>query len=153
MKTINKISTTLCMSLALVTAHNTASFATDPGSMEAINSASEDRRNIVGMEISTATDDERAAVGCKEEGGVFVSAVIPKHPAAIAGLKARDVIVQIDGKPVRDHSEALNIMNGLDAGRSYPFVVYRKAAPGAQQRLVFNILVEKVQEKAIGKIS
>lgn len=152
MKIINKISTTLCMSLALVAVHNTASFATDPGSMEAINSASEDLRNIVGIEISTATDDQRAAVGCKEK-GVFVSAVIPKHPAAVAGLKAGDIIVQIGDNPVRDHSEALIIINGLDAGRSYPFVVYRKGAPGVQQRLVINVLVEKVQEKAIGKIS
>lgn|GEM_PF-1741955 len=152
MKTINKISTTLCISLALAVAYNMISFAADPGNMEAINSASEDLRNIVGIEISTATDAQRAAVGCKEK-GVFISAVIPKHPAAVAGLKAGDIIVQIGDNAVADHSEALTIINGLDAGRNYPFVIYRKDDRGIQQKLAINVLVEKVQEKAIGKIS
>lgn len=152
MTTINKISTTLCMSFAIAAASHNISFATDPGSMEAINSASEDRRNIVGIEISTATDAQRETVGCKEK-GVLVSAVIPKHPADVAGLKAGDIITYIDGNPVTDTSEALMAMNGLDAGRSYPFIISRLNAAGAPQKLVMNVLVEKVQEKVIGKIS
>ena len=122
MKTMTKISKALCVSLVLGAASCTASFATDPGSMEAINSASEDRRNIIGIEMSTATDVQRAAVGCMEK-GVFVSAVIPKHPADVAGIKPNDIIININGNPVEDLSEALMAMNGLDAGRSYPFMV------------------------------
>ncbi len=152
MKTITKISKALCVSLALVVASYTASFATDPGSMEAINSASEDRRNIIGIEMSTATDVQRAAAGCMEK-GVFVSAVIPKHPADVAGIKPNDIIININGNPVEDLSEALMAMNGLDAGRSYPFMVWRKSVAGVPQKLVINVLIEKVQEKAIGKIS
>ncbi len=150
MKPVKKIAKTLYVSLALVAASYTASFATDPGSMEAINSASEDRRNIIGVEISTATDAQRAAAGCTEK-GVFISAVIPKHPADVSGMKPGDVIIQIDGHPVAEHYEAIDIMNGLEAGRSYPFMVFRM--DGTPQKLVINVLIEKVQEKAIGKIS
>lgn len=152
MKIIHKISKALCVSLALVAINHTTSFATDPGSMEAINSASKDRRNIIGIEISEATDAQRMAVNCKEK-GVFVSAVIDKHPAAVAGLKAGDIITHIDNNPITDTSAALTAMNGLDAGRSYPFVICRLNEKGVTQKLVVNVLVEKVQEKAIGKIS
>jgi hypothetical protein len=41
----------------------------------------------------------------------------------------------------------------LDAGRSYPFVICRLNEKGDAQNLVVNVLVEKVQERAIGKIS
>lgn len=151
MRIINKISTTLCMSLAIVAANHNTTYA-DPGNVEAVNSASEDRRNIVGIEISTATDAQRAAVGCSEK-GVLISAVIPGHPAAVAGLKAGDILLQIGEDPVTVIHEALERMNGLDAGRTYPFVVWRKDDKGNQMKLVINVLVEKVQEKAIGKIS
>jgi S1-C subfamily serine protease len=152
MKLVYKITKTLCVSLAFVGANSAVSFATDPGSMEAINSASDERRNIIGIEISTATDAQLLAAGCKEK-GVLVSAVIPKHPAAIAGLKAGDVITHIDGNPVTETSQALERMNDLDAGRSYPFVICRAKANGISEKLVVNVLIEKVQEKVIGKIS
>lgn len=152
MKRVPKISKIMYVSLVLIAVSDTVSFATDPGSMEAINSASEDRRNIIGIEISTATDAQRVAVGCKEK-GVFVSAVIPKHPADVAGFKPNDVIIEINRNSVTDLSEALTAMNDLDAGRSYPFLVCRINEKGIPQKLVINVLIEKVQERAIGKIS
>ncbi len=151
MKQVIKISGILCTSVILAGGLNTISYA-DAGSMEAINSASDSHRNIIGMEISTATPAQRSAVGCDKE-GVLVSAVIPKHPAAVAGLKAGDIITKIDGNPVIDLSSALMAMNGLDAGRNYPFEIYRKNEDGIPQKLTIRVLVEKVQERAIGKIS
>ena len=150
MITTNKISRVLCVSLALSGIYNTITYAS-PGNLEAINSASDDLRNIVGIEISTATPAQKAAVNCEE--GAFVSAVIPKHPAAASGLKAGDIITKIDGKAVQDHSEALTVMNGLDAGRRYSFDVCRVDAGGNPQKLTISILVEKVTENVIGKIS
>jgi S1-C subfamily serine protease len=120
--------------------------------MEAINSASQECRNIIGIEISTATNEQRASIGCKEE-GVLVSAIIPGHPAELGGLKAGDIIIKIDGTPTTDVSEALTAMNGLDAGRKYPFEVYRTDAKGKHQKFTLYVLIEKVQERNIGKIS
>lgn len=141
-------------SFAIIGSMSTFSYAASPGNMEAINSASSDRRNIIGIEISTATDPKNpknAADGCGKE-GVLISAVIPGHPAATAGLKVGDVITKINEIRVKNNSEALEAMDGLDAGRSYPFEVCR-AENGKAQTLILNVLVEKVQEKAIGKIS
>lgn len=151
MKLIKEILKTLAVSLALISSTFPLSYAVDAGNRAAIDSASPQGRNIVGIEISTATIPQRMGVGCNEE-GVFVSAVIPKHPAAIAGLKVGDVITKINENPVKDHSEALEVMDGLDAGQSYLFEVYR-VENGKPQILTINVLIEKVPEKAIGKIS
>lgn len=132
-------------------AFQTCPFAGSPGSLEAINSASSDRRNIIGMEMSTATDAQKAAAGC-QEGGVYVSAVIPKHPADIAKLKVGDIIREINSTPVKDMSEAFMALDGLEAGRKYPFKVCRKTEEGTVT-LEIDILVEQVQEQAIAKLS
>jgi len=142
--------------LAAIGPLSTLSYATTPGNMEAINSASEDRRNIIGIEISTATDPKdptwAATVNVCGKEGVLVTAVIPGHPAATAGLKAGDIITKINEIRVKTTSEALEAMDGLEAGRNYPFEVCR-LEKGKVQKLTVYILVEKVQEKAIGKIS
>lgn len=144
-------STVIGACLVIIGSLSPFSYATDPGNMEAINSASSDRRNIIGIEISTATQPQRVAAGCAEE-GIFISAVIPGHPAATAGLKAGDIMTKINGTSVTTHSEALEIMNALEAGQRYPVEVCR-IENGQAQKLTLNVLVEKVQEKAIGKIS
>lgn len=151
MKTLNKVSKVVALALSLTGTVSTVSYA-DTGNMEAINSASEDLRNIIGIEISTATDVQKAAAGCTE-GGVYISAVIPKQPAETAGIRAGDILVKIDGHPVTEHWEALTAMTDLDAGREYPFEVCRRDAKGIPNKVVFKVLVKKVQEKAIGKIS
>ena len=153
MKPIKKNLKILGVSLALLTANNIVSYAVDPGSVEAINSASKQCRNIIGIEISTATKDQRVAVGCDEEKGVLVSAVIPKHPAELAGLRVGDIIIKIDETPVTDVSEALMAMDGLDAGRKYPFEVCRAQGHGKHEKFTLYVLIEKVQERKIGKIS
>lgn len=127
------------------------SYVKATGNVQAIISDSSDRRNIIGIEISTATETQKVAAGCTQE-GVYISAVIPGHPAATAGLKAGDIMTAVNGTPVATHSDALNIMNGLEAGQRYPVEVCRMEN-GNAQKLTLNVLVEKVQEKAIGKIS
>jgi len=152
MDTISKISKVMCISLAMMTLGTEVSYA-GPGMMEAIDSASPERRNIVGIEISNLTDDQRKATGFRGD-GVYVSAVIPGHPAAVAGMKVGDIITKINEWPTTDMANALEVMDGLEAGQKYSFVVFRTNPLGTPiQKLTLNILIEKVQEKAIGKIS
>ena len=154
MSTFKKISKTVSVALAVFSAIPAISYADNPGAVEAYNSASDERRNIVGMEISNLTPEQRAATMFTGEGGVYVSAVIENHPAALAGLQAEDIIVKINGTPVKYVSDAIEVMNDLEAGRNYDFEVQRKdpATSGVYTKKL-SILVEKVQERAIGKIS
>lgn len=122
----------------------------DPGSLGAINSASADRRNIVGIEISTPSAEQKALTGCGE--GIYVSAVIPNHPAETAGLKTGDMITHINSQQVDDIPAGLMALSNLEAGIKYPFKICRKTPQGTVG-MEKHVLVEKVQEKAIGKIS
>ncbi|MGH9585495.1 MAG: Do family serine endopeptidase [Acidobacteriaceae bacterium] len=48
--------------------------------------------------------------------GVLVSSVQPGFPAEKAGLKAGDVITSVDGKPVKDGNELVNIISAKKPG-------------------------------------
>lgn len=148
MTLIKKISKTLCISLALMGGISTITYAST-GNVEAVISGSDSYRNIIGFEMSETTPTQNVISGCT---GVYVSAVIAGHPASVAGLKVGDIITKINSFAVADKSDALEVMDGLEAGRSYPFEICR-ATNGQIQRISINILVEKVQEKAIAKIS
>ncbi|MGV8949278.1 MAG: PDZ domain-containing protein [Candidatus Paracaedibacter sp.] len=125
--------------------------------MEAINSASSERRNIIGVEISNLTPAQQTALNFNG-GGVYVSAVIPGHPAAVAGMLVGDIITKIGDWEVVDDplnavSSALENMDTLKPGQKNLIKVHRRLVNGASQELTLNVLVEEVQERAIGKIS
>jgi serine protease Do len=44
-------------------------------------------------------------------GGVIVSSIAPGGPAAKAGLKPKDVIVTVDGKPIKNGNDLVNIVS------------------------------------------
>jgi serine protease Do len=48
--------------------------------------------------------------------GVLVSAVQPGFPADKAGLKAGDIITSVDGKPIKDGDELVNIISAKKPG-------------------------------------
>lgn len=148
MQLIKNISKALSISLAIVGAFVSVTNA-NSGSAQAIISGSEDERNIIGFEMAESTPAQNVITGCE---GVFVSAVIPGHPASTAGLLVGDIITKINNNPVKDKSDALQMMAGLDGGKKYPFAVCR-LVNGQVQKLNIDILVEVVKEKAIAKIS
>ena len=134
------------MSINFIPAH-----ASSAGTMEAINSATSERRNIIGAELSNLTPAQKTALSFGGE-GVYVSAVIPTHPAAVAGILTGDIITKIGDWEVTDLSSALENMDALEAGQKHLFQVHR-LVNGKPETLTINVLVEKVQERAIGKIS
>jgi serine protease Do len=60
-----------------------------------------------------------------EEGGVFVQSVAPGGPAEKAGLKDGDVIVSVNGKPVRDGGELVNTVTTTPVGTALNLAVVR----------------------------
>lgn len=151
MKNYKKILNILSISLMVSGGHVAHIQAGSAGNVEAINSASENLRNIVGIEIVNSTPEQKKALGYSGE-GVHVTAVIASHPADIAGMKVDDVITKIGDWEVTDVASVITTIDGFDAGIKYPFEVFR-IVEGTPQKLTLNILIEKVQERSIGKIS
>lgn len=58
-------------------------------------------RGFLGVQIQPVTADIASALGLEKAEGAIVSRVEPNGPAAQAGLKAGDVILSVNGKPVR----------------------------------------------------
>ncbi len=60
----------------------------------------ETRRGWLGVHVQNVTDEIAQSLGLKENGGALVASVAPDSPAAVAGLKPSDVILEFDGQHV-----------------------------------------------------
>ncbi|MDQ2848662.1 MAG: trypsin-like peptidase domain-containing protein [Actinomycetota bacterium] len=95
--------------------------------------------SIAGQLISsgTVTNSGRAALGVRVQGitdnqgnnaGVAVASVEAGKAAARAGLKAGDIITDLDGQPVTSTSDLASILAGLKIGQIVPVVVSRNGS-------------------------
>jgi S1-C subfamily serine protease len=60
------------------------------------------RRPWLGAKLQRMTGEIAESMGLKRPTGALIASVVPKGPADLAGLKAGDVIVSIDGQAVDD---------------------------------------------------
>jgi serine protease Do len=63
------------------------------------------------------------------DGGVLVSSVEASGPASKAGVKAGDVIVKVDGKPVHDGGDLRTAVARLEPGKEATLTVHRDGRP------------------------
>ena len=59
-------------------------------------------RGWLGVKIQNVDDDTAASIGLKDAGGALVSEVMVDGPAAAAGLKVQDAILQVDDQKIED---------------------------------------------------
>jgi serine protease Do len=62
-------------------------------------------RGFMGVQPQAITADMVDQLGLKSTRGALIADVVPKSPAAEAGLKAGDVVVALNGKPVNDPNQ------------------------------------------------
>jgi serine protease Do len=58
------------------------------------------RRSQIGAKAQTITPDLAAALHLLQDWGVIISDVIPEGPAEKAGLKPKDIVLAVDGRPI-----------------------------------------------------
>lgn len=63
------------------------------------------KRGVLGIKGSEMTADMAKALNINAQRGAFVSEIIPNSAAAKAGIKAGDVIVSFDDKPINSFAE------------------------------------------------
>jgi S1-C subfamily serine protease len=61
--------------------------------------------------------------------GVFVSGVVPDSPAFASGLKAGDIILKADGRPIKTPQEIFTQMAGITDGRPIRLGILRDGEP------------------------
>jgi len=73
-------------------------------------------RGWLGMLPEDLSRAESAALGLDPNIGIYLSSIVADGPAAIAGLQRGDVILGIDGEPIRSRQEALLLVARMNPG-------------------------------------
>ncbi len=79
----------------------------------------------LGLGVQDLTPEIAAALGITDTHGVLVTGVEPSSPAALAGLRRGDLILEVNQKPVRDVKGFLSMTKGMKAKSTVSFFIKR----------------------------
>jgi serine protease DegQ len=110
--------------------------------MDELIAAGRVRRGSTGLIV----EDLPMKMASPPEGGVtrgaIVRKVIPKSPAAAAGIEPGDVVVSAGNKPVRSAAEFVTRTIGVPLGSSVPIILFSKGAGRVVPLMSADIVVE-----------
>jgi len=82
-------------------------------------------RGMIGVSIGTIPQNATESLGLKNREGALVASVLPNGPSAKAGLEPGDVIVQFNGKPVKDRDALVSMVIATPPNTTVPVRVIR----------------------------
>jgi S1-C subfamily serine protease len=83
-------------------------------------------RGFIGIEPQEITPDLAESFKLPKNQGVMVAGVIRNGPADRAGIKPGDVLIEVEGAPVRDASQMLNLIAQLTPGNNGKLKIVRQ---------------------------
>lgn len=101
------------------------------------------RRGRLGVYIQDLTPDLARAFDIKQHRGAVVSRVAPDSPAEKAGIKEGDIVVSLDGKPIKNASTLRNAVGLLSIGKKVELGVIREG----KERKIKAVIGEPQAEK------
>jgi serine protease Do len=96
------------------------------GIMEEIETYGRIRRIWIGLAVQEVTSMIARSMGLDEEAGLLISHVDEGSPSDKAGLKRRDVIVEVNGESARNFESARRAIFGSSVGDRLEFKVIRE---------------------------
>ena len=103
-------------------------------------------RGWLGVSIQEVTPELSRSFGLKEERGALVSDVLPGGPAEKAGFKRGDVILEANGKLIKDYYELPRMVASMSPGEKVTFKVLRD---GKEQ--TFSTEIGELREEEAAK--
>jgi len=83
-------------------------------------------RGYLGMQLAETFEAADALrLGLDRAQGALVETVYPDTPAATAGLKASDVVLQVDATTIRNENQLINLITATPAGQKVRLQVWR----------------------------
>lgn len=95
-------------------------------------------RGWVGIEVQEITPEVAESFALDSTEGALIAGVLRNGPADRAGIKPGDILLAVDGKPVKDSSSLLNLIASLAPGKVAHLRLLR-----AQKDMQLNVSVEK----------
>ena len=84
-------------------------------------------RGYLGVQLSPGFESAEATkLGLANGQGALVDSVHPETPAAVAGLKRQDVILELDGNAVRNENQFINRISAMPPGQKVKLKVWRE---------------------------
>lgn len=82
-------------------------------------------RGLLGVNIQDVTEPLAKSFGRMDTNGALVSQVVPGKPAEKAGIKAGDIILEFNGKPIEDAAQLKNVVGQTKVGSPAKVTVWR----------------------------
>ncbi len=105
------------------------------------------RRGRIGVGISDITPEVAANLGIDRTEGALIGSVEKGSPADKAGLKAGDVAIEMDGKPLRGSSDLRNRIGMLTVGTDVQLTVLREG-----QKKTYKVNIGKAATAQLAKL-
>jgi S1-C subfamily serine protease len=84
-------------------------------------------RGYLGLQLASSFEPADALkLGLNRVQGALVETVYAETPAAAAGLRANDVVLQVDGVPIRNENHLINLISALPAGQKVRLQLWRE---------------------------
>lgn len=103
-------------------------------------------RGWLGVSIQSVTKDIAEYYGLDEKKGALVMEVFPGDPADKAGIKAKDIIISIDGKDIDDTRSLTNIVAQIPVDKKVKIKVLRDG-----KTKTFKVTIAKRDDKSIAQ--
>lgn len=106
--------------------------------VEQLRRGEEIQRGYLGVRIQPVTDDLADSLGLQRNVGEFVQSVEPDGPADKAGIRAGDVVVEVNGAAVTPDQTLSFLVANIEPGNTIPVELYRDG-----RRRSVNVTVTK----------
>lgn len=85
--------------------------------------------SYLGIGVEDVNSDRARNLKLKEERGAYVTSVMPDTPAAKAGIKEGDVILEYNGQRVEGQQQLIHMVRETAAGKTARISLWRNGAP------------------------
>lgn len=106
--------------------------------MEQIIQTGKVTRGYIGVEVQDLTKELAESFRLTNNKGALIAGVYPEGPADRAGIKRGDILIAVEGKPVTNSSDMLNLIAALSPGKTATLMILRN-----QEEKPFKIRVDK----------